>query len=145
MVLTFAGHFMKFAPCGSNDHDNNVTGDKNEHENTQKNRKRYDESERPAKHEEKVSKKNYIKGVLNVPCTPGGIFAKRMRTGEEEIRGPTGNVVKIVEEAGDKVIDQLHKSNPWRGDDCARVGCLHCLTNAAKKKEHYLRDMLEKL
>ena len=75
-----------------------------------------------------ANKKNDIKGVMNVPCTPGGILAKRMRQGEEEMRGPTGYVVKIVEKAGDKLIDQLHKSNPWRGEDCARVGCLHCLT-----------------
>ena len=63
-----------------------------------------------------------------MPCTPGGILAKRMRQGEEEMRGPTGYVVKIVEKAGDKIIDQLHKTNSWRGEDCTRVGCLHCLT-----------------
>lgn len=45
-----------YKKSGSNDDDNNVTGDKNEHENTQKKRKRYDRTERPAKHEEKVTK-----------------------------------------------------------------------------------------
>ena len=59
-----------YKKSGSNDDDNNVTGDKNEHENTQKKRKRYDRTERPAKHEEKVTKNNDIKAVLNVPCTP---------------------------------------------------------------------------
>ena len=39
-------------------------------------------------------KKNDIKAVINCPCTSGGELTKR--AGEEEMRGPTGYVVKVV-------------------------------------------------
>ena len=79
-------------------------------------------------------KKNDIKGVINCPCTPGGELAKRLRTGEEELRGPTGYVVKVVEKVGTKIIDMVHKTNPWRGEDCLRGGCLHCKTKTKTGK-----------
>ena len=71
---------------------------------------------------------------MNCPCTPGGELAKRLRSGEEQLRGPTGYVVKIVERAGEKVVDQLHKTNPWRGEDCNRQGCHHCWTKIKTSK-----------
>ena len=34
--------------------------------------------------------------------------------------------VKIVEQTGDKVVDSLHKSNPFEVTDCGREGCMFC-------------------
>ena len=40
----------------------------------------------------------------------------------------TGYRLKVVEEGGEKVVDILHSSNPWRGEDCGRERCLLCAT-----------------
>ena len=97
-------------------------------------RKRNDEQQRHKDEQQRPAKKNDIKGVINCPCTPGGELAKRIRAGEEELRGPTGYVVKVVEKVGSKIIDMVHKTNPWRGEDCERDGCFHCKTKAKTGK-----------
>ena len=38
----------------------------------------------------------------------------------------TGYKIKIVEKGGTKLVDILHKPNPWAGQDCGREGCLLC-------------------
>ena len=60
--------------------------------------------------------------VMFIPCTRGGELAKRMREAEEELGKQTGYKIKIVERAGTKIIDLLHKTNPWQGEDCKRLG-----------------------
>ena len=40
----------------------------------------------------------------------------------------TGYRIKIVERGGKKLVDILHKANPWAGQDCQREGCLLCKT-----------------
>ena len=66
--------------------------------------------------------------VMFIPCTRGGELARRMREAEEELGRQTGYKIKIVERAGTKIIDLLHKTNPWQGEDCKRPGCLTCST-----------------
>ena len=39
--------------------------------------------------------------------------------------------IKIVERAGERLVDMLHKSNPWDESDCGRKDCLPC-ESAAK-------------
>ena len=41
--------------------------------------------------------------------------------------------MKILERAGEKIVDLLHKSNPWEDMDCQREKCLMCKT--AMKEE----------
>ena len=48
----------------------------------------------------------------------------------------TGYRIKIVERGGQKLVDILHKANPWAGQDCTREGCLLCKT----KKEECLTN-----
>ena len=40
----------------------------------------------------------------------------------------TGYRIKIVERTGTKLVDMLHRANPWQGQDCQRQGCLLCST-----------------
>ena len=40
----------------------------------------------------------------------------------------------MVEQAGHSLIDLLHRSNPWSGQDCQRDLCLHCQTKAKTGK-----------
>ena len=85
---------------------------------------------------EPKKKKNDIKAVIICPCTPGSELARRLRAGEVEMRRPTGYIVKVAEKAGHKVIDQVHKSNPWRGKGCQRDGCWQCWTKIGLMKKN---------
>ena len=40
----------------------------------------------------------------------------------------TGYKLKVAERAGSKLEDLLHRSDPWRGEDCGRERCLLCKT-----------------
>ena len=42
-------------------------------------------------------------------------MARRMRKADEELAKQTGNKIKIVEKTGFKLIDTLHKADPWQG------------------------------
>ena len=44
----------------------------------------------------------------------------------------TGYRLKIVEKGGTKLVDILHKANPWSGQECGRMKCLLCIS---KKRE----------
>ena len=43
-------------------------------------------------------------------------------------------MVKVVEKVGTKIIDMVHKTNPWRGQDCERRDCMHCKTKVRTGK-----------
>ena len=44
------------------------------------------------------------------------------------MKGQSGWYLKIVERAGDSLVDLLHRSDPWSGEDCKRPTCLQCET-----------------
>ena len=46
----------------------------------------------------------------------------------------TGYRIKIVEKVGNKLVDLLHKSDPWAGDNCGRERCLLCETKVKENK-----------
>ena len=46
----------------------------------------------------------------------------------------TGINVKVVERAGDKIQDLLHKSNPWEDQDCERKSCPTCESSSKSDK-----------
>ena len=73
-----------------------------------------------------------IKAVMFVPYTAHSELANRLRESEASMEKMTGQRLKIVEKVGVKLVDILHKSDPWAGQDCGREGCLLCDT---KKKE----------
>ena len=48
----------------------------------------------------------------------------------------TGYKLKIVEKVGMKLVDILHKSDPWAGEECRRQGCLLCETKQKEGKKN---------
>ena len=50
-----------------------------------------------------------------------GDLAKRLREVEDNMEKNNGYRIKIVEEAGEKILDILHSSHPWKEKD---VGCV---------------------
>ena len=67
-----------------------------------------------------------IKAVMFVPHTEGSMLALALRELENLMEKITGYRIKIQERAGDPIERQLHKSNPWSGQDCERKNCLLC-------------------
>ena len=75
-----------------------------------------------------------FKSVLFVPYTTGSILAKSLSGAEEKMESLTGYRLKVVERSGTKLEDILHKSNPWQGQDCDRLGCLLYITKKKTKR-----------
>ena len=84
------------------------------------------------KKEGQVGGSSKVKAVMFVPFTRHSELAKRLKENEERMEKMTGYRMKIVEKGGTKLVDILHKSNPWAGEDCGRKNCLLCTT---KKEE----------
>ena len=59
--------------------------------------------------------------VLFVPRTPNGGLVKAMKEAEQELRNVCRTHWKIVEEAGTKLIMQLHQSDPWKDRECRHL------------------------
>ena len=99
-------------------------------ENERKNKK-VKKEERQA---EREGGKRAPVSVMFVPYTHGGELAKRLREAEEKLEEQTGVKIKIVEKVGTKLVDLLHKADPWQGMDCGRKGCLLCQTKMKTEK-----------
>ena len=50
--------------------------------------------------------------------------------------------IKLVERAGNKIVDVLHKSNAWSMMDCERDDCLICSTETSRKGTCRRRNVL---
>ena len=72
--------------------------------------------------------------VMFTPYTTNSALAKSMREAEEKLGELTGYKIKVVESAGTRLEDILHKSDPWQGIDCGRTGCLLCTTKSSTGK-----------
>ena len=79
-------------------------------------------------------KKGLVKAVMFVPYTKGSKLKKELQEAENQLGQSTGVKLKIVERCGIKLVDILTKSNPWKGQDCLREGCLLCQTKAITGK-----------
>ena len=77
-----------------------------------------------------------IKSVMFVPYTAHSELATRLRESEEKMKDMTGYKLKIVEKVGMKLVDILHKSDPWAGEECRRQGCLLCETKQKEGKKN---------
>ena len=69
---------------------------------------------------------DYPKAVLFVPSTPNSELAKCIRNVIVSLKPWTGISVKVVDRAGEKLEEILHKSNPWENADCKRDICKPC-------------------
>ena len=76
----------------------------------------------------KPEKPGLIKAVMFAPCTVGSQLTKELRKAENGLGESTGAKLKIVERCGMKISDILTSSDPWKGKDCLRDGCLLCQT-----------------
>ena len=77
-----------------------------------------------------------IKAVMFVPYTKHSELAARLRENEEKMEQLTGYRMKIVEKGGTKLVDVLHKSNPWAGENCGRERCMLCRTKEETGKNN---------
>ena len=77
-----------------------------------------------------------VKAVMFIPYTAHSELAVRMRENEEKMEKMTGYRLKIVEKGGTKLIDLLHKANPWAGQDCSRDRCLLCISKKREDKSN---------
>ena len=68
------------------------------------------------------------KAVIFVPNTKDSELASEIRKVIENLKPWTRMNIKVVERAGDKLMDLLCKSNPWDGEDCERPNCFTCET-----------------
>ena len=64
--------------------------------------------------------------VIFVPCTENSALAKEIREIILKLKPFTSINLKVVERSGKKLIDTLHKSNPWENAVCEREDCLPC-------------------
>ena len=105
------------------------------------NKRKRDEFDQPEgvkkkkKKEENIAEnKDGTVSVMFVPFTKGGELAKRLREAEEDLQRQTGVKIKIVERTGQKLVDVLHRADPWQGQDCGRPQCLLCETKTKTEK-----------
>ena len=89
-----------------------------------------------------VNQQNKIQAVFFVQHTPYSEMAKRMRAKMESLEKLGKFKVKIVERAGNKIVDVLHKSDAWSLMDCERTDCLICSTETSKKGSFRRRNIL---
>ena len=73
-----------------------------------------------------------VRGVLFVQHTQNSELAKRIRRKLTDMENISSLRVKIVERAGVKIVDALHKSNPWEETNCQREDCMFCNGNNEK-------------
>ena len=82
----------------------------------------------------KLEKPGLIKAVMFAPCTVGSQLTKELRQAENMLGESTGAKLKVVERCGTKICDILTSSDPWKGKDCLRDGCLLCQTKSLTGK-----------
>ena len=66
------------------------------------------------------------KAVIFVPSTENSTLAKEIRSVITQLKPWTGISLKVVERAGEKLEEALHKSDPWENRDCNRPTCKPC-------------------
>ena len=75
--------------------------------------------------------------VMYVPFTHGSKLAKEIRKVVEELRPYTQISLKIVKRSGHKIVDSLHRSNPWENSMCERTGCFNCSISQKDQKSKF--------
>ena len=85
------------------------------------------------KNKEDKSKNWYKKGGFDVPHTPGGVLARRMKDKEAENNQGRKIRFKIIEKGGVSLDQKLRRSNPWAGGKCGRRRCFPCMGDKGGK------------
>ena len=72
--------------------------------------------------------------MLFVQHTPDSGLAKMIRKVLNDLKPWTNIGVKVVERAGQRIEDILHKSDSWDKKDCERENCALCTTSVENEK-----------
>ena len=72
-------------------------------------------------------KRTEIKGVLFVPHTEKSELSKRIREKLKAFETVSALRIKVIERTGEKLVEVLHKSNPWEDTNCGREDCKFCM------------------
>ena len=83
---------------------------------------------------EQIVKGGLIKGVLFLPYTVNSELAKRVKEKLKQLEDLSSLRIRVVERTGEKLVDCLHKSNPWVATDCEREGCQFCMEEKTRGK-----------
>ena len=67
-----------------------------------------------------------LKGILFVPHTEMSELAKHIREKLKAMETVSCLRIKVIERTGEKIVDALHRSNPWEDLDCVRDLCFFC-------------------
>ena len=102
-------------------YDENRENDENREENIKK--KRNTEKKEVLKEDEMP------KSILFVQDTEDSMLAKEIRKVIQELKPWTRLNIKVIERAGERLEDMLHKSNCWENSDCGRENCKICETS----------------
>ena len=78
--------------------------------------------------------------VMFVPKTRGGTLASLLKTQEKELSPYINNSVRIMEEAGSKLVHVLTKADPFKGP-CERAKCSICPGNDKMAGKCYTRNV----
>ena len=82
-----------------------------------------------------VNGKEKVMSFIFVPHTEKSELAKRWRA-QLEVLEKVGSIkIKVVERAGSKLVDLLHKSNVWSDADCKREDCIICSSCVGEEKK----------
>ena len=79
-----------------------------------------------SKETEEEIRSGMIKGVLFIPYTVKSELAKRVRNKLKMYEKISNLKVRVVEKTGQRIMDVLHKSNPWESNKCGREDCMIC-------------------
>ena len=72
------------------------------------------------------NKEKKIEGVIFIQHTEHSTLARNIRCRLQELEKNGKIKIKIVERAGEKLVDLLHRSDAWSNRDCDRLDCLIC-------------------
>ena len=82
--------------------------------------------ERSNEEKSNLEKDDKCKTVIFIQHTPHSELAQKIRKRLSELEKVGKVKIKLVERAGTKLVDLLHKSNPWSKQDCDRKECNPC-------------------
>ena len=109
---------------------NNKKGEK---ENGGKEAIKRREKERKWRHPQEKPTDN-PQAVLFVPYTHDSKLAKIIRGIIQDLKPHTMINLKVVERAGRKIVDSIHRSNPWENSICERPDCFPCKSSRKEMK-----------
>ena len=95
-------------------------------------RKRGRGRRKPKRENKKERDNGRVEGVLFLPHTNMSELAKRVRGRLDIFEEFSKLKVKVVERAGEKLVDVIHKSNPWDMSQCSREDCRFCNSKEEK-------------